>query len=169
MSSGPPRGRDPYSLMHSNLILLAQTTSTTVAKSAKSSGSIVPLVVIIAIFAVIYLFFIRPRQQRMRQQQQASRQVAVGDDVMTAGGIFGRVVAMDGDQVEVEVAPGVVMTFVRRAVSSRPADSTPPPPAEPVDEPWTIEQSGSTPGGTLPGPDEPPHEEPPAGPAGRQD
>lgn len=169
MSSGPPKGRDPSSLMHSNLILLAQTTSTTVAKSTKSSGSIVPLVVIIAIFAVIYLFFIRPRQQRIRQQQQASRQIEVGDEVMSAGGIFGRVVAMDGDQVEVEVAPGVVMTFVRRAISARPPASTPPPPAEPVDEPWTIEQAGSGPDGTPPFPEEPPHEEPPAGPAGRQD
>ena len=169
MSSGPPRGRDPYSLMHSNLIFLAQTTSTTVAKSSKSSGSIVPLVVIIAIFAVIYLFFVRPRQQRMRQQQQASRQIAVGDEVMSAGGIFGRVVAMDGDQVEVEVAPGVVMPFVRRAISARPPASTPPPPAEPVDEPWTIEQPGSAPGEAPPAPDEPPHDEPPAGPAGRQD
>ncbi len=152
--------------MHSNLILLAQTTSTTVAKSSKSSGSIVPLVVIIAIFAVVYIFFVRPRQQRIRQQQQQSRQIEVGDEVMSAGGIFGRVIAMDGDEVEVEVAPGVVMTFVRRAISARPPKPNPAPPAEPVDEPWTIEESGP---GPEAGPDEPPHEEPPAPPAGRQD
>lgn len=167
--------------MHSQLIFLVQTTSTTVAKSSKSSGSVVPLVVIIAIFAVVYIFFVRPRQQRLRQQQQAAKQVAVGDEVMSAGGIFGRVVAIDGDEVEVEVAPGVVMTFLRRAISARPARPVPSIPAEPPDEPWTREPSdlagtgpeSEGPGGSLPmggqHPVEPPPDEPPAGPAGRQD
>lgn len=155
--------------MHLHLIYLAQTTSTTAAKNSKSSGSIVPLVVIIAIFAVVYMFFVRPRQQRVRQQQQQSKQIGVGDEVMSAGGIFGRVVAIDGDEVEVEVAPGVVMSFLRRAVSARPARPTVTPPAEPEDEPWTREPGGSLPPGGEPPHDEPPHDEPPAGPAGRQD
>ena len=79
---------------------------------------------------------------------------------MSAGGIFGRVVAMDGDSVDVEVAPGVVMTFLRRAISARPQSATPPPaPPEPPDEPWTVE----------PGGDSPPGDEPPAGPGSRLD
>lgn len=136
--------------MHQHLILLAQsTTSTTTAKSSSSSGSYVPLVVIIAIFAVVYIFFIRPRQQRMRQQQTAAKQLSVGDEVMSAGGIYGRVVALDDDEVEVEVAPGVVMTFIRRAVSARQKPSggareTP----EPADEPWHLGPQGSADSGT---------------------
>ena len=147
--------------MHQHLILLAQsTTSTTTGSSSKSSGSYVPLLVIIAIFAVVYLFFIRPRQQRMRQQQTASRQIAIGDEVMSAGGIFGRVVGIDGDEIAVEVAPGVVMTFLRRAISARPQNATPPPaPPEPPDEPWTKERGG----------DVPPGDEPPAAPGDRLD
>lgn len=106
--------------MHPSLIALAQATATTAAKSSKSSsGSYLPLLIIIAIFVVGYILFIRPRQQRARQQQSASRQVAVGDEVMSAGGIYGRVVALDADSVEVEVSPGVVMTFTRRAISAR--------------------------------------------------
>lgn len=149
--------------MHLHLIYLAAATSTTAAKSSKSSGSYVPLIVIVGIFAVVYLFFIRPRQQRMRQQQTGSRQIGVGDEVMSAGGIYGRVVAIDGDEVEVEVAPGVVMTFLRRAVSARPARSNPTPPSEPADEPWTVDTGSSLP------PVDPPPDEPPAGPTGRQD
>ena len=46
--------------------------------------------------------------------------MAVGDAVMSAGGIYGTVVALDADVVEVEVSPGVVLTFLRKAVSARP-------------------------------------------------
>ena len=147
--------------MHSHLILLAQSTSsTTVAKSTKSSGSYVTLLVIVVIFALVYFLFLRPRQQRMRQQQTSAKQLSVGDEVMSAGGIYGRVVALDSDEVEVEVAPGVVMTFTRRAISARPqpaggARSA----SEPVDEPWHVESDG--PGGASPSG--------PNGPAGPSD
>jgi preprotein translocase subunit YajC len=136
-------------LMHPNLIYLAQATTTTVAKNTKSSSSYVPLLVIIVIFALVYFLFLRPRQQRLRQQQTSSRQLSVGDEVMSAGGIYGRVVALDDDEVEVEVAPGVVMTFIRRAVSARQKPSggareTP----EPADEPWHLGPQGSADSGT---------------------
>lgn len=130
--------------MRLHLILLAQSTpSTTVAKSTKSSGSYVTLLVIVVLFVLVYFLFLRPRQQRMRQQQTASRQLAVGDEVMSAGGIYGRIVALDADAVEVEVSPGVVMTFTRRAISARPqpAGGGPKGP-EPVDEPWQVESDG---------------------------
>jgi preprotein translocase subunit YajC len=100
-------------------LLAASTTSTTTKGSKSSSSSSVALLVIIGLFAVVYFLFIRPRTQRMRQQQSAGKQLSVGDQVMSAGGIFGTVVALDADVVEVEVAPGVVMSFIPRAVSLR--------------------------------------------------
>ena len=121
MSSGPPGGH--HLSMHAHIFLLAQTSATTAGKSTKSSSSFVPLLVIVAIFAVAYFVFIRPRQARLRQQQGATRTLAIGDEVMSAGGILGRVVALDSDEVEVEVSPGVVMTFVRRAINPRPASA----------------------------------------------
>ncbi|HMC40770.1 MAG TPA: preprotein translocase subunit YajC [Acidimicrobiales bacterium] len=106
--------------MHALLTLLAQsTTPTTAAKSTRSSGSYVPLLIIIGVFAVVYFGFLRPRQQRLRQQQTAARELGIGDEVVSAGGIYGRVVALDANEVEVEVAPGVVLTFLRRAISPR--------------------------------------------------
>ena len=80
---------------------------------------------IVLVFGAIYFLFIRPRQQRLRQQQTQAREIAVGDEVVSAGGIYGRVVAIDDDVAEVEVAPGVVLTFLRRAINARP---TAPPP-----------------------------------------
>ena len=147
--------------MHLLLTLIAQsTTPTTAAKASKSSGSYVPLLIIVALFGLVYVFFLRPRQQRMRQQQTATRELGVGDEVMSAGGIFGRVVALDADQVEVEVAPGVVMTFVRRAISPRPAPGAATGPgagsrrtttqtSEPIDDPWEAEPEPDGPGDTA--------------------
>jgi preprotein translocase subunit YajC len=144
--------------MYPHLIYLAQsTTATTVAKSTKSSGSYVPLLVIVVIFGLLYFLFLRPRQQRLRQQQNVSKSLSVGDEVMSAGGIFGRIVALDSDAVEVEVAPGVVMTFIPKAISLRPGSvGSGSAAADPVDEPWQVE------------PDSQPGDEPPAppGPAG---
>jgi preprotein translocase subunit YajC len=114
--------------LHPLLAFAGSVTTTTVKGSSKSSGSsYVTLLVFLALIAGVYFFFLRPRTQRVRQQQQAARSLGVGDEVMSAGGIFGTVVALDDNEVEVEVAPGVVLTFIRRAISLR----QPPPAAGP--------------------------------------
>ncbi len=106
-------------LLHT--LLAASTTATTTSGSKKSkSSSELPLLIIIVVFAAGYLFFIRPRQQRIKQQQQKARQLAVGDPVITAGGIHGKIVGLDADVAEVEVAPGVVLTVLTRSVSLHP-------------------------------------------------
>src|SRR5690348_14576958 len=105
MSSGPAQGRTPHP-MHTTLSFIA-ATSTTVASNKKSSGGSFGILIIIALFAAAYFLLIRPRQQKLRQQQVAARQMEVGDDVVTAGGIHGRLVGLTDDTAEVEVAPGV--------------------------------------------------------------
>jgi preprotein translocase subunit YajC len=105
--------------MHPILHLLAATTTTT-KSSKKSSSSEITLIFIVLIFGGAYFLLIRPRQQRMRQQQAQARELSIGDEVVSAGGIVGRVVAIDADVAEVEVSPGVVMTFLRRSISGRP-------------------------------------------------
>jgi preprotein translocase subunit YajC len=112
--------------MYALLNILAATTTTT-HSSHKSSASSYTLIFIVLVFGAIYFLFIRPRQQRLRQQQTQARQISIGDEVVSAGGIYGRVVAIDNDVAEVEVSPGVVMTFLRRSISARPTN----PPANP--------------------------------------
>ena len=105
--------------MQPTLYLIAATT-TTVAGSKKTGSSSFPLLIIIVAFAAVYFLFIRPRQQKLRQQQTAARQLEIGDEVVTAGGIHGRLVGLGDDTAEVEVSPGVVITFLRRAVNAKP-------------------------------------------------
>jgi preprotein translocase subunit YajC len=106
--------------MHTLIHIVAATTSTTTKSSKKSSSSTITLLFIVVLFAAVYLLFIRPRQQRLRQQQTAARQLEVGDQVVTSSGLYGRLVSLDTDTAEVEIAPGVVISMMRRAVSARP-------------------------------------------------
>ena len=76
--------------------------------------------------ALMWFVLIRPQQQRVRRQQALVASLAVGDEVITAGGIVGRIVALDADEAHIEVAPGVVMRFLRLAVNARvDGDGTP--------------------------------------------
>jgi len=77
--------------------------------------SLLPLVLIVG---MMWLLLIRPQQQRVRRQQALLSSLAVGDEVVTAGGLIGRIVALDDERMSVELAPGVV-AFVRAAVSHR--------------------------------------------------
>jgi hypothetical protein len=94
----------------------------------------------------------------LRQQQSTKRELSIGDEVVTAGGIYGRVVALDADVVEIEVASGVVLTVLRRAVNPRPATT----PTQPVDDEWPgdEERPGDSSRSLDAGDDEPPGDHP---------
>jgi preprotein translocase subunit YajC len=139
--------------MHAALNILAATTTTT-AKH-KSSSSIAPFLIIIVVFAAVYLLFLRPRQQRMRQQQTAARELSVGDQVVTAGGIQGRLVAIDANVAEVEIAPGVVVTMLRRAVSPSP-DARKPSASPPAEDEWPMQRGQTADSGDDEKPDDKP-------------
>jgi preprotein translocase subunit YajC len=74
------------------------------------------LVWIVLILVVFYLLFFRP--QRRRQQEMAATQSAleIGTEVMLSSGIFGRVTAVDGETLRLEVAPGTSVKVARQAV-----------------------------------------------------
>jgi preprotein translocase subunit YajC len=127
--------------MHILHAILAQATSpTTTAKSKSGGSSELSLVLIVFIFVGAYFFFIRPRQQRMRRQQVTAKQLAVGDLVISAGGIHGKIVSLDDDVAEVEVAPNVVLTFLKRAINVHPEVARTPGPVDDDDD-WDVAPS----------------------------
>ena len=100
----------------------AASTTTTTHSSKKSSASSYTLLFIIVFFAAPSTSCSSgPASSGCASSRPQAREMSVGDEVVTAGGIHGRVVALDADVAEVEVAPGVVLTFLRRPIS-RPAD-----------------------------------------------
>ncbi len=56
------------------------------------------------IFLIFYVLVIRPQQKQQREREAFLQTAAKGDDVVTQGGIHGKVSAVDGDTIEVEVA-----------------------------------------------------------------
>ncbi len=62
------------------------------------------LIMMGAIFAIFYFIVIRPQQKQQREREAFLKTAARGDEVITQGGIHGRVSAVDGEVLEVEVA-----------------------------------------------------------------
>jgi len=65
------------------------------------------------------VLMIRPQQQRVRQARVMTSSLEVGDEVVTAGGIYGTITEAGDDILSVEVAPGVELRVLRGAIAQR--------------------------------------------------
>src|SRR4051794_27877252 len=77
------------------------------------------LIPILVAVVLLWLLVIRPQRQRVRAQQALLQSLEVGDEVVTAGGMLGTVVAMDDETVTVEIAPGTAVRMLRPAITRR--------------------------------------------------
>ena len=114
----------------------------------EQTGSPLGLLLPVLLFgAVFYFLMYRPQKARQRQQQALMQALEVGDEVMTAGGIFGTVTAIDEDDdvVTVEVAPGTRIRMLRRAIAQRLVDDADVEPVDDVDDDLPDEGAGSRP------------------------
>ncbi|HEV8563411.1 MAG TPA: preprotein translocase subunit YajC [Actinomycetota bacterium] len=90
--------------------------------SEPSSGSgLVAFLPLILMGGVLYFIMIRPQKRQRQAQQALLNSLEVGDEVMTAGGIFGTIVDIDEDEdvLTVEVAPGTKLRMIRAGVSRK--------------------------------------------------
>ena len=71
----------------------------------------------IAIFVIFYFLMIRPQQRRVKEHQASVAAVKKGDDVVTGGGIRGRVTKVSDDEAEVEIAQGVKIRVIKSTIS----------------------------------------------------
>ncbi len=78
-----------------------------------------PLLALVLTFGLMWVLLIRPQQRRMRQHQEIVSSLRPGDEIVTAGGIYGTVQSIDDEAMMVEVAPGVELRVLRAAVSQR--------------------------------------------------
>ncbi len=62
------------------------------------------LVPMLAIFLIFWLLLIRPQQRRQREQEQMLKSIEKGDDIVTSGGLHGRVVGVTDDTLTLEIA-----------------------------------------------------------------
>jgi preprotein translocase subunit YajC len=80
-----------------------------------SIGFLLPLVLL---FVVLWMFMIRPQRQRGQAQTRMQDDLRIGDEIITAGGLHATVLSIEGEVVEIELAPETVARLDRRAVAA---------------------------------------------------
>jgi preprotein translocase subunit YajC len=101
--------------------------------STSKSGSYTSILFIVLAIGLFYVLLIRPQRNKQRRAQQMRGEVVPGQRVTTTAGIYGTVTSVDGQDLELEIAPGVEIRVMRRAVMNilpedSPADEAPPEP-----------------------------------------
>lgn len=92
-----------------HMVFLAATTKS-------SSTNLLPILIIVVLFGVLYMTMIRPQRNRQRQAQQMQSTVTPGARIRTTAGMYGTIKSVEDQDVVVEVAPGVNIRMLRRAV-----------------------------------------------------
>ena len=71
----------------------------------------------ILVFGIFYVLWIRPQQRKVKEHQASIMAVKKGDEVVTGGGIRGRVTKVSDDEAEVEIAQGVKIKVIKSTIS----------------------------------------------------
>ena len=82
-------------------------------------GGLTGIIPFILIFGIFYFLIIRPQQKRAKEHKAMLGALRRGDQVITQGGLFGKVTKVkdDSDEVEVEIAEGVKVRAVRATIA----------------------------------------------------
>jgi preprotein translocase subunit YajC len=75
------------------------------------------LIPIALLVALTWFVLVRPQRRRQQQQNEMLSQLEEGAEILTAGGVFGRVLAIEDDELTVEIAPGTNVRLDKRAVA----------------------------------------------------
>jgi len=73
---------------------------------------------ILALLALMWFMLIRPQRRRQMEARRMLETIGVGKEIVTAGGLYGTVTAVEGDEVRVEIADGVEVRIAKRAVAA---------------------------------------------------
>jgi preprotein translocase subunit YajC len=107
----------------------AQTAAGSAAGGSGAASMLVQVLPLVLIFGVFWLLIIRPQSQRMKQHKAKLDAVKKGDQVVTGGGLLGKVTRIDDAVLEIELGPNIkvkalksTLTDVVDAASAKPAN-----------------------------------------------
>ena len=89
-----------------------------IMQAAPSGGGLVSFIPIIAIFAIFYFLIILPQNKRVKQHRNMLEELVRGDEVVTNGGVIGKVTKVDEDELTVQIAEGVKIKVVKSMVAN---------------------------------------------------
>lgn len=87
------------------------------AAGGGAAGGLLGFVPIILIFVIMYFLMIRPQQKKLKDHRAMVDALRRGDQVVTSGGMIGKVVKVGDAELEVELAPNVKVRVVRNTVA----------------------------------------------------
>ena len=97
---------------------IAQTTAAGPAGPAGLMGNLTSFLPIILMFVVLYFLMIRPQMKRQKEQKAMMDALAKGDEVVTAGGLLGKVAKVNDAYVTVEVSEGNEVVVQKSAITT---------------------------------------------------
>ena len=74
---------------------------------------------LVLLVAAFYFLIVRPQRRQSMIRRQLLQAVDVGDEIVTSGGIYGTVVSIDDDTLEVQIADGLIIKLARGAVAAK--------------------------------------------------
>ena len=83
---------------------------------AQGGGGYSFLIMMVAIFAIMYFFMIRPQNKKQKEIQNFRKNLEVGQEVITAGGIYGKVKEIEDTLVVLEIASGVKIKIDKNSI-----------------------------------------------------
>lgn len=103
-----------------NLLGIQSAYAQTAAAPAHASpaGMFSPLLLMVIFIGVFYFLIIRPQNRKRKEQAQMLDALALGDEVVTIGGIMGRVAALNDDFIKLTIADNTTIQLQRSAVGS---------------------------------------------------
>jgi preprotein translocase subunit YajC len=72
---------------------------------------------ILVLLVVMWFLFIRPQRRRQVESQRLLQSLAVGKEIVTAGGLYGTITALEDDEARVQIADGVEVRVAKRAIA----------------------------------------------------
>ncbi|HET7018708.1 MAG TPA: preprotein translocase subunit YajC [Streptosporangiaceae bacterium] len=114
-------------------LILAAGSPLAEAAKTKGSNPLFTFLILAVLIGLFYVLIMRPQRNRQRKVMETQREVVPGQRIRTTAGMYGTVVSGDDRDVVIEIAPGVEVTMLRRAIMEVIADDQPMP--ETIDEP----------------------------------
>jgi preprotein translocase subunit YajC len=99
------------------ILATAQAASAGTPVTGGGSDFFMQMIPLLLVFVIFYVLMIRPQQARAKTHAATLLAVKKGDDVITGGGLKGRVTKVMDDEVEVEIAPGIKVRAVKSTLN----------------------------------------------------
>jgi preprotein translocase subunit YajC len=93
---------------------------------------------IIAILILMWFLLIRPQRRRQVESQRLLDSLSVGQEIVTAGGLYGTITELEEDEARVEIAEGIEVRVAKRAIAGVVSEDDPNELPEPDETPGTL-------------------------------